>query len=42
MLGMDAGRIELLQAVSDNGNPYAVVCAEFSEKVKQIGLRTGT
>ncbi len=42
MLGMDEGRIELLQAVSDNGNPYAVVCAEFSEKVKQIGLRTGT
>lgn len=41
MLGMDAGRIELLQAVSDDGNPYAVVCADFSEKVKQIVLRTG-
>jgi formate dehydrogenase beta subunit len=41
-LGMDKNRIEILTAVSGNGgNPYATVCAEFSEKVKKLGLRTG-
>jgi coenzyme F420-reducing hydrogenase delta subunit len=41
-LGMDKNRIEILSAVSTNGgNPYVAVCAEFSEKVKKIGLRTG-
>jgi coenzyme F420-reducing hydrogenase delta subunit/NAD-dependent dihydropyrimidine dehydrogenase PreA subunit len=41
-LGMDKNRIEILTAASGNGgNPYAAVCAEFSEKVKKMGLRTG-
>ena len=41
MLGMDAGRIEILTADShgNGSNPYAAVCAGFAEKIKQIGLR---
>jgi NADPH-dependent glutamate synthase beta subunit-like oxidoreductase/coenzyme F420-reducing hydrogenase delta subunit len=40
-LGIDKGRIEILSTSHGNGgNPYAAVCAEFSEKVKKIGLRT--
>jgi len=39
-LGMEPGRIEILSASSGNGgNPYAAVCAEFSERVKKIGMR---
>ena len=39
-LGMEPGRIEILTAWSGNGgNPYAAVCAEFSERVKKIGMR---
>ncbi|HEX9021109.1 MAG TPA: FAD-dependent oxidoreductase [Nitrospirota bacterium] len=39
-LGMDKNRIEILSAASGNGgNPYAAVTAEFSEKVKKIGMR---
>ena len=39
-LGMEPGRIEILTASSGNGgNPYAAVCAEFSERVKKIGMR---
>ncbi len=40
-LGIDKARIEILSAVSNNGgNPYAAVTAEFSERVKKIGMRT--
>jgi formate dehydrogenase beta subunit len=40
MLGMEPGRLELLSASQgDGGNPYAAVCAGFSERVRQIGLR---
>jgi formate dehydrogenase beta subunit len=42
MLKIEAGRLEILSAASNNGgNPYAAVTAEFSERVKTIGLRTG-
>jgi NADPH-dependent glutamate synthase beta subunit-like oxidoreductase/coenzyme F420-reducing hydrogenase delta subunit len=42
MLKIDAGRLEILSAVSTNGgNPYAALCADFSERVKKIGLRAG-
>jgi formate dehydrogenase beta subunit len=41
-LGMDPGRIEILSASHGNGgNSYAAVCAEFSERVKKMGLRAG-
>ncbi|MCL5421980.1 MAG: FAD-dependent oxidoreductase, partial [Nitrospirae bacterium] len=41
MLGIEAGRIELLSATPANGgNPYAAVCADFSGRIKQMGLRT--
>ncbi|HWR73868.1 MAG TPA: hydrogenase iron-sulfur subunit, partial [Nitrospirota bacterium] len=40
-LGMEPERIALLNASSsgNGGKPYEAVCAEFSEKVKKIGLR---
>src|SRR5574341_31944 len=39
-LGMEPGRIEILSASQVNGgNPYAAVCAEFSERVKKMGKR---
>lgn len=42
MLKIESGRLEILSAASTNGgNPYAAVCAEFSERLKQIGLRAG-
>jgi len=41
-LGMEPGRIEILSASHGNGgNPYAAACADFSERVKKIGLRAG-
>jgi coenzyme F420-reducing hydrogenase delta subunit len=41
-LGIDKGRIEILSAASGNGgNPYAAVCADFSERVKKLGMRAG-
>jgi NADPH-dependent glutamate synthase beta subunit-like oxidoreductase/coenzyme F420-reducing hydrogenase delta subunit len=40
MLKIEPGRVEILSAVStDGGNPYRAVCAEFSERVKKIGMR---
>lgn len=40
LLGMDAGRIEILTVdASASGNPYAAVCADFSGRIKTIGLR---
>ena len=40
-LGIDKARIEILSAASaGDGNPFAAVTAEFSERVKKIGLRT--
>ncbi len=39
MLGMEAGRIELLTADSHNGDSYASVCADFADRVRQMGLR---
>ena len=40
MLKIESGRLEILSAVSTNGgNPYAAVCADFSERVKKIGTR---
>jgi NADPH-dependent glutamate synthase beta subunit-like oxidoreductase/coenzyme F420-reducing hydrogenase delta subunit len=42
MLTIESGRVEILSAASTNGgNPYAAVCADFSERVKKIGLRAG-
>jgi formate dehydrogenase beta subunit len=42
MLKIGTGRLEVLSAASTNGgNPYAAVCSEFSERLKQIGLRAG-
>lgn len=39
-LGIEVGRIEILSASQgNNGNPYAAVCREFSERVKKMGLR---
>lgn len=40
MLGIESGRIELLSAGAGNSNPWATVCADFSERIKNIGLRT--
>ncbi|HUI45636.1 MAG TPA: FAD-dependent oxidoreductase [Nitrospirota bacterium] len=41
MLKIEPGRLEILSAASNNGeNPFTGVCAEFSERVKRIGLRT--
>jgi NADPH-dependent glutamate synthase beta subunit-like oxidoreductase/coenzyme F420-reducing hydrogenase delta subunit len=39
MLGMERDRIALLTADSHNGNPYAAVCAEFSGRIRQMGMR---
>ena len=40
MLGIGSGRIELLSAsLTNSGNPYAAVCADFSERIRQMGLR---
>jgi len=42
MLKLESGRLEILSAASTNGgNPYASVCAEFSDRLKRIGLRAG-
>jgi formate dehydrogenase (NADP+) beta subunit len=41
MLKIEPGRVEILSAVSATGNPYAAVCADFSERVKKIGMRAG-
>jgi len=42
MLKIEPGRVEILSAISTNGgNPHAAVCADFSERVKKIGLRAG-
>ena len=39
MLKIESGRLEILFAASTNGgNPYAAVCAEFSEKIKKMGI----
>lgn len=41
MLGIESGRIELLSVSSGNGsNPYAEVCSGFSDRIKEIGLRS--
>ena len=40
MLGMEAGRIEVLTADSHNGNPYTAVCNDFSGRIKEMGLRS--
>lgn len=40
MLGMGAGRIEILTADTHSRNSYASVCADFSGRIKQMGLRT--
>lgn len=40
MVGIESGRMELLTArLGSSGNPYASVCADFSDRIKQIGLR---
>jgi NADPH-dependent glutamate synthase beta subunit-like oxidoreductase/coenzyme F420-reducing hydrogenase delta subunit len=42
MLKIEPGRMEILSAASAiGGNPYAAVCADFSERVKKIGMRAG-
>lgn len=40
MLGIEAGRVELLTAASEAENPHAAVCSEFSGRIMQIGLRS--
>jgi NADPH-dependent glutamate synthase beta subunit-like oxidoreductase/coenzyme F420-reducing hydrogenase delta subunit len=40
MLKIGKDRIELLSSSSTNGNPWSAVCADFTERIKQIGLRT--
>ncbi len=40
MLSIEPGRLEILSASNNGGNSYAAVCADFSERVKKIGLRT--
>jgi NADPH-dependent glutamate synthase beta subunit-like oxidoreductase/coenzyme F420-reducing hydrogenase delta subunit len=41
-LGMEPERIAVLTAAptGNGGHPYSAVCTEFSEKVKQLGIRT--
>ncbi|MDA8422008.1 MAG: FAD-dependent oxidoreductase [Nitrospiraceae bacterium] len=40
MLKIESNRLEILSATSDNGgNPYSAICADFSERVKKLGLR---
>jgi coenzyme F420-reducing hydrogenase delta subunit/NAD-dependent dihydropyrimidine dehydrogenase PreA subunit len=39
MLGMEAGRIEVITPDSDAGNSYAASCADFSGRIKHLGLR---
>ncbi len=39
MLGIGAGRIEILTGDSGAVNPFAAVCTDFSERIKQRGLR---
>jgi NADPH-dependent glutamate synthase beta subunit-like oxidoreductase/coenzyme F420-reducing hydrogenase delta subunit len=42
MLKIEPGRVEILSAApATDGNPYAAVCADFSERVKKIGMRAG-
>jgi NADPH-dependent glutamate synthase beta subunit-like oxidoreductase/coenzyme F420-reducing hydrogenase delta subunit len=42
MLKIEPGRVEILSAApTTDGNPYAAVCADFSERVKKIGMRAG-
>ncbi|UCG78161.1 MAG: FAD-dependent oxidoreductase [Nitrospirota bacterium] len=40
MLGIENERTEMLTASSTNGNRYSSVCTEFSEKIKELGLRS--
>jgi formate dehydrogenase (NADP+) beta subunit len=39
MLGIGTGRVGLLSATQGNGNPWEKVCAEFSNRIKEMGLR---
>lgn len=40
MLKIEPGRVEILAAIANNGgNPYVAVCAEFTERIKAMGLR---
>lgn len=39
-LRIEPERIELLSASSGDGNPYEAVCASFSDRIQQMGLRT--
>ncbi|PKL51791.1 MAG: hypothetical protein CVV37_04620 [Nitrospira bacterium HGW-Nitrospira-1] len=39
MLGLESGRIEILTGDSDALNPFAAVCADFSGRIRQMGLR---
>ena len=40
MLKIESNRLEILSAASNNGgNPYSAICADFSERVKKLGLR---
>jgi len=40
MLGIEPGRIELLSADANNGNSLALACAEFTDRIKQMELKT--
>ncbi len=39
MLGIETGRIEILTGDSSAVNPYAAACADFSGRIRQMGLR---
>jgi len=42
MLKIEPDRLEILSvAPTNDGNPYAAACAEFSERVKKMGIRAG-
>ena len=40
MLGMEAGRVELLTADAGNGKSCEAVCSEFSGRIRELGLRS--
>jgi formate dehydrogenase beta subunit len=39
MIGIEDGRIALLSSEQTNGKPYAAACKDFSDTIKEIGLR---
>jgi formate dehydrogenase beta subunit len=40
MLGIEAGRMEILTADANDRNSYAAACADFAGRIRQTGLKT--